>query len=275
MNATGLSDKARFYAEEALFAVRASRSLAGFRELMAETARFHWSNLRRTTTAPKAFRYDFRFGGTPVSMTLRSHTGDITIFYEVFCREAYRLDRDRIDPAKVTAIVDAGANIGTSSLYFATRYPDARVIAVEPNPDNFAMLVANTAAEPRITPVQACITGLPGQEVFIGTSGPGWGHQMNTTGEGVKVRGMSLAELMGERRLDRIDLLKIDIEGAEREVFANPDFLERTGVIIAEIHPPYDLAGFNRDLAAHGLSAVESPYARDPMVVIATRHPAT
>jgi hypothetical protein len=94
---------------------------------------------------------------------------------------------------------------------------------------------------------------------------------MNTSGNGVKVRGMSLAELMGERGLDRIDLLKIDIEGAEREVFANPGFLERTGVVVAGIHPPYDIAAFNRDLAPFGLVAVESPYARDPMVVIATR----
>jgi hypothetical protein len=155
MNSTGLSAKARFYAEETLFAVRASRSLSAFRALMAETVRFHVANLKRTIPAPRAFRYDFHFGGKPASMTLRSHTGDITIFYEVFCREAYRLDRDRLDPAGVASIVDAGANVGASALHFTARYRNARIVAVEPNPENFALLVANTASEPRITPVQA------------------------------------------------------------------------------------------------------------------------
>ena len=135
-----------------------------------------------------------------------------------------------------------------TALYFVARYPQARIFAIEPNPDNFALHKRNTASEPRITALQACVTPLPRQTVFIETSGPAWGFRTNSAQRGVPVRGVSLAELMDDYGLARIDFLKIDIEGAERDVFAEGEFLTRVSAIVAELHGGYTLAHLNRDL---------------------------
>ncbi|MEQ1717779.1 MAG: FkbM family methyltransferase [Hyphomicrobium sp.] len=210
-------------------------------------------------------------GGRRVPVTLRPDDGDLAILYEIFVRDAYRIDDRDLNPASVRVVIDAGANIGVASLYLAARYPNARIVSIEPNPDNLALLRANAAGEPRITIVQACLMGLPNQQVFIDTAGRGSHFQANTSGRGVAVPGISIQQLSAAERLGRIDLLKIDIEGGEKDVFAHPAFLSDVSAVIAELHPGYDLANFTRDLVPFGFKARASEFARDPNVVIAVR----
>jgi hypothetical protein len=78
--------------------------------------------------------------GAAHPVTVRLRTSDIPTYREVFLQQAYRLALQR--PPSV--IVDAGANIGLTSVYFALRYPAARIVAVEPEASNFALLTTNT-----------------------------------------------------------------------------------------------------------------------------------
>src|SRR5688572_6336531 len=68
---------------------------------------------------------------------LRLKTSDLPTLQKVWRDEEYRFDGDP------KFIVDAGANIGIASIYFATKFPNARVIAIEPEPENFTLLEKN------------------------------------------------------------------------------------------------------------------------------------
>lgn len=267
-----LAHKLYLYADEARFAATSPATLRQSLSLAARTVEFHYRNWRKLPLdAGPRQSFDLDIDGYPVSLTLRPHYGDLAILYEVFSQHAYEFNAAELPPESVRWIIDAGANIGFASLFLAARYPNARILAVEPHPDNFALLKANTAREPRIIPIAACLTGKPGQEVFITTEGRGSHFQMNRAGEGVRVPGRTIDELLAAHGFDAIDLLKIDVEGAEREIFADAPFLARTRAIVAELHGDYDAKRFNADIGRWGMTARLSEYAGEPNTFIATR----
>lgn len=206
-----LSGKLSDYTGEVRFAARAPASTRQRMRLMRETLAFHYRNWRKTEIDSRPrLSLDLDVGGYQVAVTLRPHDGDLSILYEMFAREGYKISADVLPPESVRTIVDAGANIGFASLYLAARYRNAKIYSIEPNPENFALLRENSAREPRIVPIQACLTAVSQEQVFISTSGRASHFQMNTCGHGESVKGMSIEQLCREHAIDRIDLLKID-----------------------------------------------------------------
>ena len=219
--------------------------------LVWKTVRHHfanWLKLPRNDATAFSIRLDLG-AAKPSTISLRAVGGDITILYEVFTERAYQIPDAALPPDTVRTVVDCGAHIGLSALYFAYRYPRARVIAVEPNPTNFRMLAANTAQEPRITPIQACISDRSGVS-HIGLEGPGWGHRTGSVG--VEVAALTLEDICKRFGIGTIDLLKMDVEGAERAVFANG--VGDTRVVAAELHDDYTIDCFARDVAPRKVS---------------------
>ena len=167
---------------------------------------------------------------------VRIRTTDVSIYHEVLLCGQYALDF----PYSPKTIVDAGANIGMASLYFANKYPDARIIAVEPEGSNFAMLALNVALYPNILPVRAALWNRDGK---IGVNTPGSiENPLSKVGfvvredQGVPVRAMTMRTLMREMGLRSIDILKIDIEGAEKEVFETCDWMDAVNCLMIELH---------------------------------------
>jgi FkbM family methyltransferase len=159
--------------------------------------------------------------------------GDLLALREVFASRDYGLDLPRT-PAR---IVDLGANIGAASVYFATRWPEARILALEPDPDTFERLAINTAVFPQITAERLAVAGSAG-ELRIRASV--WGDSLTSTttggaGEGRPVEAVTLDELV-ERCGGRIDLLKFDVEGMELEMLAAARRLEDVGTLVGELH---------------------------------------
>ncbi|TAF48394.1 MAG: FkbM family methyltransferase, partial [Sphingobacteriia bacterium] len=167
---------------------------------------------------------------------LRKGTSDYYTFDQVFLRDQYGIDF----PFMPQTIVDAGANIGLASVYFAHRYPKAKIVAIEPSRENFQMVLKNIAAYPQ---VKANCMGLWNKDVYLAI----------TNTEGVKnafmvaetdadhpdaIPAVSLETIMRGEGWDQIDLLKIDIEGAEKEVFSSGTdyWLPRTKAIVIELH---------------------------------------
>jgi FkbM family methyltransferase len=271
-----LAHKLSLYANEAAFAVRAPASFAQSLSLLASTAEFHYRNWRKSPLDPAPrLHVDLNIGGYQAPVTLRPRDGDLAVLYEVFAQEAYAISDELLPRSGVMSILDAGANIGLSALYMAARYPKARIFSIEPNPDNFALLKANTASEPRITPIRACVTATAGQKVYIPTSGRSSHLQMNRDGKGIAVDGISIDQLCSEHKLDRIDLLKMDVEGAEQEIFAAPTFLPKVRVIVAELHGHYTLDRFNEALAGSGFKAWDKDPVNAPLLVLAAREKET
>ena len=97
-------------------------------------------------------------GGPSQAVRLGRRETDLPTFIHVFGDRCYAFD-PVIDPAW---IIDAGANVGYSATWFATTYPRANVIAIEPDEENFRMLVRNTAHQANVVPLRAALSDEPG-----------------------------------------------------------------------------------------------------------------
>lgn len=171
-------------------------------------------------------------------LCLRIGTTDTTVLRQVLMEKHY----DMPCPIIPKVIVDAGANIGMSAIFFANKYPDATIIAMEPESSNFQLLQKNASPYPQIRPLLAALWKENRQ---INLIDPDYGHhgfqtvEGNTTGSAQSelVQALTLDAVMSKMGLKTVDLLKIDIEGAEKEVFENSaKWIDKVKIIMAELH---------------------------------------
>jgi FkbM family methyltransferase len=138
-----------------------------------------------------------------------------------------------------SSIVDCGANMGLASRYLKQAFPQAKVIAIEPDQENFKLLSENLSGLRDCHPVLAAVWPVPG---FVQLERDGLRHSAfrtkATTGSGDTIEALSIPSIMERFGLERIGLLKIDIEGAEMELFGAPDlsWLEKVDRIAIELH---------------------------------------
>ncbi len=166
---------------------------------------------------------------------LRPNTSDLFTFDQVFIKQQYKIELS-FEPK---TIVDAGANIGLSAAYFAITYPAAQIIAIEPEAGNFNQLLKNTAVYKN---VKALHKGLWNKETFVKiinvddhvNSFMVQEDEEDSTG----IPTVSLQSIMQQNNWETIDILKIDIEGSEKEVFEeNADYwLPKTRSVFVETH---------------------------------------
>ncbi len=153
----------------------------------------------------------------------RPHTSDVGVFRGVFQAHAYACLNHVRDPG---LIIDCGANVGYSALYFLQRYPNAHLIAVEPDPGNYAVLECNLAPyRDRVRLIRAGIWSHSTQLRMNETpylDGREWARQVREcfSGENGDIPAVDLGSLLSESGFKTISILKIDIERAEAEVFA-------------------------------------------------------
>src|SRR5262245_23676162 len=94
--------------------------------------------LNRNSAPGSTFRLHTRSALHPV--VVRRHSSDINAFDQIFVRRQYKCLDELVD---VRLVVDCGANVGYSSAYFLSAHPNSRIIAIEPNPNNFEILRLN------------------------------------------------------------------------------------------------------------------------------------
>lgn len=165
----------------------------------------------------------------------RLDRGDIRVLAETLTLQAYRLP---IDTAART-IVDLGSHIGAASVWMAHRYGARRVLAVEPSPANARLTRLNLALN-RIsaTVIEAAIADHDGWVSFDCSPRNSTLGQIADAGV-LRVAAVTMPTVLAElESREPIDLLKVDIEGAEAVLFAGDlRWLDRVGMIIAELHP--------------------------------------
>jgi FkbM family methyltransferase len=227
--------------------------------LAGATLEFHGANLAGPAdhgTRSAAGRYRVRLQSGTRDLWLRRRSGDIFILHEVFTFAAYRIPYAWL--GRVRTVVDLGANVGLTTLYFSQLFPAARYVCVEPNPANADLLRRNTAwMGLRAEVVEAAVGSRSGQVLFD-DSGWSWGGHVAEAGQpGRPVRCCTLDEIVSASDIDHIDLLKVDVEGAEREVLrSSASSLRKVGMIVIELHGDYGLADFARDVVPLGFTVV-------------------
>ncbi|MEO5814960.1 MAG: FkbM family methyltransferase [Gemmatimonadaceae bacterium] len=239
-------------------ALRAVQRRRASRAIERNEARLHTGELYRMPTL-----------GTGLTLWGRAGGSDHLVFVEIFMRGDYDVFHAGESPRN---IVDLGANVGYASAYFLARFPDARVLAIEPDAANLAVARRNLAPfGDRVTLVEGAVwshrTGLCiVREPDVGE----WGITMRECrkGETADLVGMDMTDVIVRAGDTEIDLLKIDIEGGERALFGAKaaHWLSRVRMLIVELHD--DAARRAFDAATNGtpLSLPDSPH--DRVVVV-------
>lgn len=170
---------------------------------------------------------------------------------EVFVKGEYDLDL----PAPPAVIVDLGANAGQASLYFRLRYPEARIIAVEPDPSALRHLERNLCGDSNAVVRRHAVSPRHGPVRLARYPDESWKTRVTAAADetAVTVRGATLDELFAEERLERVDLLKIDIEGLELDVLSTSPALGAVDTVIGELH--YWMLGVDREEALQAMQA--------------------
>jgi FkbM family methyltransferase len=163
---------------------------------------------------------------------------DVKTFWQIFLRRVYRVE------ASDHVILDIGANVGLFALYAARQAPEARIFAVEPFPATFERLLQTVSEHQlagRIMCLNYAVAGGGGIRVMVNDASPSQRRAMvppQKSASGIQVQAKTLVQLLQEYDLNRVDLLKMDIEGSEYEVLmsASPDVFRNIRRIALEYH---------------------------------------
>ena len=116
-----------------------------------------WFNLRRHLNAGLGTLHKVWMPGYRHPVFLRAQTTDVLVFTQIFVKEELGFEI----PNLPSSIVDAGANIGLASLFFAHSFPHAKIIALEVEESNFELLRMNTKQYPNITCLRKALWSSP------------------------------------------------------------------------------------------------------------------
>lgn len=172
---------------------------------------------------------------------VRMRTTDLAVCNQVYHDQQYAY----MPPQAIRCIVDAGANIGCSAVYFAKKFPEARIICIEADKSNYEVLRINCARYPNIECLHAALWPVEGQVEVVDTGEGEWafrakeiaGSEPSDSQGNQRIEAITIDGVMSRFGLETIDVLKMDIEGGEREVLgAGERVLDRVNVLAVECH---------------------------------------
>ncbi|HEX9513712.1 MAG TPA: FkbM family methyltransferase [Puia sp.] len=186
------------------------------------------------------------------SIYLRKDSSDKDVFEQVFIRGEYQtlFKMLQINGIRINSVIDAGANIGLFTLQLKALFPESVILSIEPDPGNFQILKRNiqTLQQPEnIRLVNKALWFTDGK-VYLNNSfrdGKEWAISVSDNKEEATdaVDAITVSSLMKEHKMDVVDLFKIDIEGAESEIFRDDRdllFLKKVKCLVLEIHDEFN-----------------------------------
>jgi FkbM family methyltransferase len=178
---------------------------------------------------------DIRLRGIHHPLSLRPNTSDKPTFHQVFLDDEY----DLAFPKETRVIIDGGANIGLFSVFMKNKFPEALVICVEPDSENFQLTKKNLSGYSD-THFENCGLWHTDADLYVYDkykTGK-WGLVVEEATDNTNVRGVSIDYLTKKYAIKKIDVLKIDIETSERMLFSKnyESWLSQTKMIIIELH---------------------------------------
>jgi FkbM family methyltransferase len=179
--------------------------------------------------------------GLPFPLHFRRNSSDFMVIVQIFVERQYDFPLDFDRPP---LIVDCGANIGCASIFLLGRHRGARLIAVEPEPSNAAVCRQNLSPFGDQCELYQCAVWSNHEPLWHhGSDYMEWGCKVGRTplvAGTPMVSSVTITELLDSSGRDEIDLLKIDVEGSERELFARDadPWLSRTRNLMVELHGP-------------------------------------
>lgn len=183
--------------------------------------------------------------GKELALELGNEPGGIMTLYHVFGRRIYSFPIQKV--GRINTIIDLGAHIGLATLYFASLFPDARILSVEPAPENFKLLKKNCETNKiDATLINKCINSDKGfKKFYLSSVCSTWHSLLGVSAQqelqhSIEVEMITIDDLLEENRIEEVDILKVDIEGAEGNLFSNcVSWINKIRFIIMEIHSQF------------------------------------
>jgi FkbM family methyltransferase len=182
-----------------------------------------------------------KVAGLEHAINIGKSFGDRSVFRQVILDRWWEgaLRPLREKPPRV--IVDGGAHIGLCSVTFANIFPEALIIAVEPNPRNFELLRLNADPYPNIRVVNAALWWRDGFIDISNPDGDSWAFRVEESASNSGIPSVTIPTLLrqaGVSGSELVDILKLDIEGAEKELLAHgaDEWIDRVRMLCIELH---------------------------------------
>lgn len=182
---------------------------------------------------------------------IREGTSDYAVLEQIFRTEEFNISTapqfawiraayDRMLMAgEAPLVVDCGANIGLSALYFASHLPKARIVGIEPAQDNVELARKNTGHNPLIEIVEAAVHDQPTTLELVDPQAEKFAYQVREARArtATSVEAVTIEALMQKHDARRNLIVKVDIEGGEHTLFrSNTGWLDHTDLLIVETH---------------------------------------
>lgn len=195
--------------------------------------------------------FEYLIQSVPYKFCISESSSDSDVFMQIIIEEEYDYVKTLIreNQIQIKTIVDAGANVGFTSLYFSHYFPGVNILALEPNPDVFIRLSNNVDLN-HLNNIELFQKGIWNENTFLKSDQTfrdkqDWSFRLEEAQLEIdkKIEVISIDCLMEQKKIKTIDLLKIDIEGGEKDIFrkdANISWLENVKLIAIEIHDEFD-----------------------------------
>jgi FkbM family methyltransferase len=221
-----------------IFCYTITADLSSFFKLVWFTKKYKWNNTRLSSHSNEPKKYNITLNNKEWQIYLRTYSGDIDIFYEIFFKKVYKTDGNNTG----CFIIDGGANIGLSTIYFLSKFGNAKIICIEPDPENveiFKLNLAKQIASGDVELVEAALAKKDG-EMFLVQPELKYNSKLVDKYSGdncITVITVSLQNILNTKGIAKIVLIKIDIEGAEENMFSgNTNWLQNIAEVIIETH---------------------------------------
>ena len=178
--------------------------------------------------AGEQYNYNFRVG---YNISVNDGLSASHIFSEIFINECYPIKKSN----KKRLIIDVGANVGFFTFYALMKSPNVDIISIEADPKNYNVLKKNISTnnlDDQVQLLNNAVCSKKGEIIFHSSlKNSGWSSLYKTRGavesESINICAITVSEILSTFKVNTVDILKIDIEGAEYDIILNDNFLDR------------------------------------------------
>jgi len=190
--------------------------------------------------------------GKKIEAVLRRDSSDALVYEQLILEEEY-LEIIKLFQTKnlsLETMIDAGANIGLAALYFKAFYPNVKIVALEPSDETYKRLEKNLSIN-NVENVKALKQGVWKENTFLHLDKgfrdkSDWAFRLleNKNPEMNTIKVENIDTILRANNWERLDLLKMDIEGGEVGIFESQEvvknWISKVKVIVVEIHDEYE-----------------------------------
>jgi FkbM family methyltransferase len=178
-----------------------------------------------------------RIKGYRQAIAARCKSSDLRVLCDIFRNHQYHIP----ESVDAKSILDLGANVGYSAVYLSQRFPEALILAIEPDRENFQILSMNTQHLPNVRRMLAAVSPDGGSVKLLNENSAHWARQFlpnaaDNADDRTAVKSLSMNALIDLLPAARADIIKMDVEGMEKYLFEDTSWIHRVKILCIEVH---------------------------------------